>query len=287
MLIFFYENLIVKNKCAINKNSHWAKCLAFIFVLFSVTKVYAGQTVNEIIKEYYPIYNKTQQCQGIIAPSGSYNGLTGEREFTGYCIEIDRQRVLETDKGKRLYIVVKGNASFNEDGEALEYTDTRFDSGLVGMLVLKPEGSSWQVESANPTMNAGSSGFGLSKWRLQKFGPNAWGFLNKHSNAIQGYYNDYLAILIPDGGGIKESWIGMDHNNKDVGKCEENMSECDNTKTTFAIDSRKTVNGFYPLEITLNGFVKGKKYHNATYRINYQKSQGYTPPKDYPLNYKY
>ena len=106
--------------------------------LMSLSNVASAKSVNEIIKEYYPIYNKAQQCQGIIAPSGPYNGLTGEREFTGYCIEIDRQRVLETDKGKRLYIVVKGNASFNEDGEALEYTDTRFDSGLVGMLVLKP-----------------------------------------------------------------------------------------------------------------------------------------------------
>ena len=255
--------------------------------LMSLSNVASAKSVNEIIKEYYPIYNKAQQCQGIIAPSGPYNGLTGEREFTGYCIEIDRQRVLETDKGKRLYIVVKGNASFNEDGEALEYTDTRFDSGLVGMLVLKPQGSSWQVESANPTMTAGSFGFGLSKWRLQKFGPNAWGFLNKHSNVIQGYYNDYLVILIPDGGGIKESWIGMDHNNEDVGKCEENMSECDNTKTTFTIDSHKTVNGFYPLEITLNGFVKGKKYHNATYRINYQKNKGYIEPNEYPLKDNY
>ncbi|WP_201577390.1 hypothetical protein [Psychrobacter okhotskensis] len=277
----------MKNKCAINKNSHWAKCLAFIFVLFSVTNVYAGQTVNEIIKEYYPIYNKAQQCQGIIAPSGSSNGSTEELEFTGYCIEIDRQKVIETAKGKRLYVMVKGDASFNRDGEALEYADTRFDNGLVGMFVLKPQGGSWQVESANPNMNAGSSGFGLSKWRLQKFGPNAWGFLNKHSNVIQGYYNDYLVILIPDGGGIKESWIGMDHNNEDVGKCEEDMSECDNVKTTFTIDSHKTVNGFYPLEITLNGLVRGKKYHNASYHINYQKNKGYIPSKDYSLHYKY
>ena len=254
--------------------------------LMSLSNVASAKSVNEIIKEYYPIYNKAQQCQGIIANNGSSSGEETSHQ-SGYCIEIDRQRVLETDKGKRLYIVVKGNASFNEDGEALEYTDTRFDSGLVGMLVLKPQGSSWQVESANPTMTAGSFGFGLSKWRLQKFGPNAWGFLNKHSNVIQGYYNDYLVILIPDGEGIKESWIGMDHNNEDVGKCEEDMSECDNTKTTFTIDSHKTVNGFYPLEITLNGFVKGKKYHNATYRINYQKNKGYIEPNEYPLKDNY
>ncbi|NRD69046.1 hypothetical protein HQR03_00630 [Psychrobacter okhotskensis] len=269
------------------KSNTWVKGLVFTFLIFNVTNVYAGQTVNEIIKEYYPIYNKAKQCQGIIAPSGSSNGSAEELEFTGYCIEIDRQKVIETAKGKRLYVMVKGDASFNRDGEALEYTDTRFDSGLVGMFVLKPQGSSWQVESANPTINAGSFGFGLSKWRLQKFGPNAWGFLNKHSNVIQGYYNDYLVILIPDGGGIKESWIGMDHNNEDVGKCEEDMSECDNTRTTFTIDSHKTVNGFYPLEITLNGLVKGKKYNNATYPINYQKDKGYTPSKDYPLHYKY
>ena len=258
-----------------------------VLMLISLATPASAKSVNDIIKAYYPIYNKAQQCQGIIAPSGPYNGLTGERKFTGYCIEIDRQREIETNKGKRLYVVVKGDASFNKDGEALEYTDTRFDNGLVGMFVLKPQGSSWQVESANPTMNAGSSGFGLSNWRLQKFAPNAWGFLNKHSNAIQGYYNDYLVILMPNGKGIKESWIGMDHNNEDVGKCEEDMSECDNVKTTFAIDRQKTVNGFYPLEITINGLVKGKKYNNTTYHIQYQKDKGYIPSKDYPLNHKY
>ena len=265
----------MKNKYAVRKNNHWVKCLVFISFIFSVTNAYAGQTVNEILNEYYPIYNEAQQCQGIIAPSGPYNGLTGEREFTGYCIEIDRQRVLETDKGKRLYIVVKGNASFNEDGEALEYTDTRFDSGLVGMFVLKPKGEGWQVESANPTMNAGSNGLGLGGWDLEQFATNTWGFINEHGDTHQGYYSDSLVILTPSGSGITQSWIGMDHNNEDVGKCEENMSECDNSKTTFTIDSHKTVNGFYPLELTINGRTKGKVYTDFVYRIHYQKDKGY------------
>ena len=265
----------MKNKYAVRKNNHWVKCLVFISFILSVTNAYAGQTVNEILNEYYPIYNEAQQCQGIIAPSGAYKGLTGEREFTGYCIEIDRQRVLETDKGKRLYIVVKGNASFNEDGEALEYTDTRFDSGLVGMFVLKPKGEGWQVESANPTMNAGSNGLGLGGWDLEQFATNTWGFINEHGDTHQGYYSDSLVILTPSGSGITQSWIGMDHNNEDVGKCEENMSECDNSKTTFTIDSHKTVNGFYPLELTINGRTKGKVYTDFVYRIHYQKDKGY------------
>lgn len=86
----FMRNLIVKNKYAINKNSHWAKCLAFIFVLFSVTNVYAGQTVDEILDTYYSIYNETKQCRGIIANNGASFGEETPHQ-SGYCIEIDRR----------------------------------------------------------------------------------------------------------------------------------------------------------------------------------------------------
>ena len=256
--------------------------------LMSLSNVASAKSVNEIIKEYYPIYNKAQQCQGIIAPSGPYNGLTGEREFTGYCIEIDRQRVLETDKGKRLYIVVKGNASFNEDGEALEYTDTRFDSGLVGMLVLKPQGSSWQVESANPTMTAGSFGFGLSKWRLQKFGPNAWGFLNKHGDTHQGYTSTSFVILTPNGRGIMESWIGASFDSGGSDGCGgQGQRLCNDRSADLEIDTSKTVNGFYPLKLTVNGYNQGKTYKNSIFSINYQKNKGYIEPNEYPLKDNY
>lgn len=91
----FMRNLIVKNKYAINKNSHWSKCLAFIFVLFSVTNVYAGQTVDEILDTYYSIYNETKQCRGIIANNGASFGEETPHQ-SGYCIEIDRQLEVRT-----------------------------------------------------------------------------------------------------------------------------------------------------------------------------------------------
>ncbi|MEN6669341.1 hypothetical protein AAJP47_03085 [Psychrobacter sp. B38] len=247
------------------------------------THTVAADSVMDVLKPYYPLYNEALQCHGVIAPSGSVNGLTNEPDMTGYCIDIDRQKVVETDKGKRLYVLVTGDIRFDDNGKGLEYDDIRFDNGLAGMFVLKPKGSGWQVESAKPTISVGSFGRGLSDWRLQKLSPNAWGFLNQHSNALQGYYSDSLVILTPDGRDIRESWIGTQYNNEDAGKCEDDLSECDIVKTVFAIDTSKTINGFYPLTMIIDGRVRGKVYNNAVYRINYQKDKGYTRPENYPL----
>ena len=170
----------MKNKYAIRKNNYWAKCLAFIFVLFSVTNAYAGQTVNEILNEYYPIYNETKQCRGIMANNGSSDG-EGTLYQNGYCIKIDRQLKVQAKQGTRLYISVIGDIGFNEDGS--EAYGAHVFSGLVGMFVLKPQGSGWEVESANPAMNAGASGKGLKDWKLIQVAPDKWGFINIHSDS--------------------------------------------------------------------------------------------------------
>lgn len=138
-----------------------------------VTNTVAADSMMDALKPYYPLYNEALQCHGVIAPSGSVNGVTNEPYMTGYCIDIDRQKVVETDKGKRLYVLVTGDIRFDDNGKELEYDDIRFDNGLAGMFVLKPKGSGWQVESAKPTISVGSFGRGLSDWRLQKFSPNA------------------------------------------------------------------------------------------------------------------
>ena len=252
------------------------------------TNTSAADSVMDILKPYYPLYNEALGCHGAIAPSGSVNGLTREAYMTGYCIDIDRQKVIETDKGKRLYIVMKGNASFNEDGEALEYTDTRFDSGLVGMFVLKPKGEGWQVESANPYMNAGSNGLGLSGWDLEQFATNTWGFINEHGDTHQGYTSTSFVILTPNGRGIMENWIGAGFDSDGSDSCGgKGQRLCNDRSADLEIDTSKTVNGFYPLKLTVNGYNQGKTYKNSIFSINYQKNKGYIEPNEYPLKDNY
>lgn len=110
--------------------------------LMSLSNVASAKSVNEIIKEYYPIYNEAKQCRGIMANNGSSDG-EGALYQNGYCIKIDRQLKVETRQGTRLYVSVTGDIGFNEDGS--EAYGVHVFSGLVGMFVLKPQGSGWEV----------------------------------------------------------------------------------------------------------------------------------------------
>ena len=251
-----------------------------------VTNASAAASVMDILKPYYPLYNKALKCHGAIAPSGSVNGLTNEPYMTGYCIDIDRQKVIETDKGKRLYILITGDVSFDENGE--EVLRGHAASGLVGMFVLKPKGKGWQVESANPTMNAGSYGLGLGGWDLKQFAPNTWGFMNEHGDTHQGYTSTSFVILTPKGRGIVENWIGADFDSGGSDRCGgQKQPRCNDMNASLNIDTSKTVNGFYPLKLTVNGYNQGKTYKNSLFYINYQKDKGYIEPKDYPLKDNY
>ncbi len=250
------------------------------------TNTSAADSVMDILKPYYPLYNEALQCHCVIAPSGSVNGLTKEPYMTGYCIDIDRQKVIETDKGKRLYILITGNVSFDENGE--EVLRGHGASGLVGMFVLKPKDNGWQVESANPYMNAGSWGLGLGGWDLEQFATNTWGFINEHGDTHQGYTSTSFVILMPKGRGIIENWIGAGFDSGGSDGCgSQGQRLCNDRSADLEINTSKTVNGFYPLKLTVNGYNQGKTYKNTIFYINYQKDKGYIEPNNYPLKDNY
>ncbi|WP_201502488.1 hypothetical protein [Psychrobacter cibarius] len=284
----------MKNKYAIRKNNHWVKCLVFISFIFSVTNAYAGQTVNEILNEYYPIYNEIKQCQGIMANNGS---RIDEDVYlkSGYCIKIDRQLKVKTKQGKRLYVVVIGEVSFNKEGG--NDSGSHADTGLVGMFVLKPQGSGWEVEYANPVMNAGASGAGLKDWKLIRVAPDIWGFINIHSDShyIQSFSEYILMTPDPKSKKVIYSHIAAkattENNPIAPSGCSKDrkVEYCTLLKAKLNIDKTTLINGFYPLEITISGHKynyngsEKKTYNNQVYKIKYEPKKGYQKPKDYPL----
>ncbi len=255
-------------------------------MLMSLSNVASAKTVNEIIKEYYPIYNKAKQCQGILANNGSSDGEDTLNQ-SGYCIEVDRQLKVETKQGTRLYISVIGDIGFNKDGS--EAYAAHVFSGLVGMFVLKPQGSGWEVESANPAMNAGSFGKGLKDWKLIQVAPDKWGFINIHSDSHWVHSGSAFILLTPDKSNIRRSWIEAkyEHSNGgsgSAGGCSNpDASACTLLKAKLGVNKKTIINGFYPLEITLNGFEDDKVYKNKVYIIKYQPRLGYQVPNDYPM----
>ena len=262
--------------------------------LMSLSNVASAKSVNEIIKEYYPIYNKAQQCQGIMANNGS---RIDEDVYlkSGYCIKIDRQLEVKTKQGKRLYVVVIGEVSFNKEGG--NDSGSHADTGLAGMFVLKPQGSGWEVEYANPVMNAGASGAGLKDWKLIQVAPDKWGFINIHSDSHYNQsFSEYI-LMTPDSKSRKiiDSHIAaeVEYYNESTAPSgcskDRKVEYCTLLKAKLNIDKTTLINGFYPLEITVNGHEynydasKKNTYNNQVYTIKYEPKKGYQAPKDYPL----
>lgn len=265
-----------------------------ISVMTLVTRLFVSMTllviahsvhaasVIDLLRAYYPTYNKAQQCYGVMTTSGSYSAESQAPYQTGYCVRVDSMQEVKTAQGKRMYVLTTGDVSF--DGDGIATTGAHAESGLVGMFVLKPSRQGWAVESANPTMNAGFFGLGLKDWKLHEFAPEVWGFVNTQGDTHQGVSASQFVILTPLSTGILENWVGAWMDDSGSLYCaESDESVCDNLSADIKIDKSIVINGFYPLNMTVNGQRDGKRYHQASYKIIYETGKGYISPASYPL----
>lgn len=251
-------------------------------VLF-VTSALA-QDVMTLLKPYYPIYNHANQCQGVWANNGSYDGQTNEPYQSGYCIKLNSQYTVNTKQGKRLYAIVTGDVAFDEYGKISG--GSHVQSGLVGMFVFKPKGSGWQIESASPYINAGSSGRTIDEWQFVKLGVDTWGFIGEHADVHYGVFESSKVILTPDGlGGVMDSWIAASYHDDSFAclEAQEQGKICDDIDSVMVVETDRVVNGFYPLSFIVTGHLLGVEYQYQDYRIIYKPNKGYVAPKNYPF----
>lgn len=214
----------------------------------------SNNTLMGLLKPYYPFYNKTLKCQSVVVDSSFYGVFSADNNKAGHCVEIDRQVMVETNKGKRLYVLVTGDIKFGEHEQGLiDSNDALFYQGLVGMFVLKPNGNNWKIESASPIMSAGAQGMGLHDWKLMRLAPDAWGFINEDGYEYLGYVETSLVILTPNGQNIIKSSINNSNFSAYTDLCSDEVKRvCDDINAKLQrIDTSKVVDGFYPLSFMI------------------------------------
>lgn len=246
-------------------------------ISFLPTLAFAAQSVDEILDHYYSGYDKEEDCRTTSRFDDDY------KSYQKYCMKYNIQKTVDTDKGKRLYMLAHG---YN-----FEWSTSGLREEVVGLFVLKPDenGNGWDIETAKPVIRATMNGSEEGKWTFHQFAPNTYGFLTTGSVGGGGASIGQFNIIIPNGKSVVYNNIGSESNNLATAGCENKKFygkniKCEDLSATIEIDRSTVINGFYPLDLTLNGKdIKGKIYKNKVYRINYQKEKGYVEPNNYPL----
>lgn len=266
------------------------KKLLLSALFFATSAVYA-QTPAQIVQQSYPNYSGSLKCR-----------LYEHQDDAPYCMHLLHTETRTTPQGKLMYLLFGGNYIDSNTGKEESY---HVMSGLAGLFVLREKtANDWELLAKSIDNSVGSFGTApvKSAWSFHEFGKDKWGFLTTHSDVHQGHAGSHFVILAHDGGRkIINSWIGKRLDNAGAyGDCEyfagddgklspKERNECLN-KLTFIEGSLKimhhapTVNGFYPLKITLSGNLGRKKYRNQAYTIPFNAAkQSYVIPKNYPL----
>lgn len=249
------------------------KYAIIIAMTFATSSAFAGESVSQILDRYYDDgYDYSERCR-TYSRVHVYDSFTETRK---YCVNFDIQKVVNTVGSKRLYVLTSG---YGLTGSAA------WQDGLVGLFVLKPDTheGGWSVEKAEPFISVGVNGRSVQEWIFHEFGPNKYGFLGNHEYGVNGGYGFSAFEIITYQNTDKKvlhNSILYNFSMEGVAWCDKN---CDDVSGNIRIDKTKIVNEYYPLTITLNGKLEGKKYKNSIYQINYQKGKGYIMPSNYPL----
>lgn len=256
----------------------------------------SAQSIEQILKQHYPRHSAQNQCW--LGKSVRY--YSDDKPVSGdYCFTIDTQQTVNSAEGKLHYILLIGQGIDLKTGE---WQTAHVDSGAVGMLVLKARANGgWQTVAANTGIPVGAYGQAPKDWALHAFGPSpgAWGFIAESGDMHQGYAGRSYVILLPQGNKISRSEITAELDNSGaLGDCGADMGfesaaeqqDCRRRRETLTgrlnIDHGGTpVAGFYPLQLTINGFSGTRQYRNHVVRIPFNPAkQQYLAPKSSPLS---
>lgn len=243
-------------------------------LLLSVTlPAYAEIQPRQVLDTVYKGgYDKARQCWRAFDKENSQ----------AYCMKLDLTRLVNTQSGPRLYLLVSGTA-VDEKGEP---NGAHVTSGMVGAFAVEERDGRAEIIAADALLPVGASGAAPTGWKLVQFGPNDyWGWLNEAGDCHQGYCGTRTALLAPYGRQIKDL-AGFAKSYSNGGACGDDACFRKSTELESAmqIDNSVTDTKVYPLTVTVKGTNKGRKIAPKRFTLVFDaKKWSYQMPSDWPL----
>jgi len=206
---------------------------------------------------------------------GNYDSSKKCWIYEGYCMKIKTFKMINTKKGKRLYVLATG---YIEDASHAE-------SGNVGAFIIEKKEGKDIISYQNKYINVGnyssvgSYGQPPEDWKMIKLSStDYWGWVGVNIETGQGWFNEYYTIFAP----TKSNSINIiAYIPKSSSYSALDSNEEVAVKSKLIIDKKNKNTIVYPLIINMSGYNGDKNFNGKSYRINFDKKKWeYKVPKN-------
>ncbi len=228
-----------------------------------------------LMKRTYGSYNSHLKCW--ITKGGQLN--------RPHCMKPVSLNRVTVDGRKLSFLLVSGN-EVDLSTRSVGGMGAHMSGGLVGMFVYSGPDSSPRVIAQEPKKELGAYG-DYPEGKFVRLGPDRYGWQFSNGFTGQGYTDGWLNFYTLQKNGMSQYFIHSLGNipiyHDDSGAIEdENLVTVYDGKATIGKSDAR--DGFYPIHVTMERQVKGKKLPPQHYEIRYSYGKGeYALPAGYPL----
>ena len=233
--------------------------------------------ITNVLNNAYSGYSDRKECWIAQMPENNLR----------YCVKIDNEKIITHNNIKRYYIMTRGIAIDENENDSQIHSLP----GIVGSFVMEERNNKLEILASDSKFYLGSYGTGPEKWTLVKLGPdNYWGWQNISGDCHQGYCGNRFHLLAPFKKEIRDL-AGFISNYDSSGTCSDSEPECSDKisliNTDIKIDSSKTSEKIFPLQILVSGKENGQIIEPYLLNLNFdRKKWTYPLPNDYLMNDK-
>lgn len=181
-----------------------------------------------------------------------------------YCMKVGRTDKIKSNTGDRYYVLAFGDA-VDEEGT---FNGNHTSTGMVGAFVVEIRSGQSEIVASDSQMFMGEFGYAPTNWNFVKLGsPDYWGWQNQTGFCNQGYCSHWYVILAPYEKQIRDLANSM------LASWSEGKEDGDSLDTKLHIDSSRSNEKVFPLELTMTGYYKGAKLIPKTLKVPFDEQK--------------